>query len=99
MSASTAIAIVCIDCHGPGTVHYVFGAVRCEQCADTFSAANRAEKAAAEKAWLKANPCETCGEQSAIAYYGCQECCDHEPDADEGMHCLSCGKDCSGGGS
>lgn len=37
--------------------------------------------------------CEECGE----SYYehGCQECCDHEPDADEGFHCLLCGKDCS----
>lgn len=39
--------------------------------------------------------CEECGDPIAIDGYGCQECCDHEPDADEGYHCLNCGKDCS----
>lgn len=33
--------------------------------------------------------CEGCEEED------CQFCCDHEPDADEGWHCLNCGKDCS----
>lgn len=35
--------------------------------------------------------CEDCGEE----YIGdsCQDCCDHDYDADEGFHCLNCGKD------
>lgn len=37
--------------------------------------------------------CEGCGEP--YYGYGCEDCCEHEPDADEGFHCLLCGKDCS----
>lgn len=88
----------CCDCKvAEPTVHYFGGAKRCQPCSDSFRDANRAEEAAADKAWLEANPCEICGKQSAIAHYECQECCEHEPDADEGYHCLSCGMDCSEG--
>lgn len=39
--------------------------------------------------------CEECNEPIALKGYDCQECCDHEPDEDEGYHCLRCGMDCS----
>ena len=40
--------------------------------------------------------CDSCGEDfvSESNYAEtCEECCDHEFDADEGYHCLNCGKD------
>lgn len=40
------------------------------------------------------NKCEECGSEIELDGYGCQKCCDHEPDPDEGYHCLQCGKDC-----
>lgn len=39
--------------------------------------------------------CEFCGKEIAVKGYSCQECCEHEPDPDEGYHCLLCGADCS----
>lgn len=83
---------VCVDCGAVATVTYMW-ATRCQTCADSFSEANRREALAKEEEWIKANPCETCGEPPAIAYYECQDCCEHEFDADEGYHCLSCGLD------
>ena len=82
---------ICCDCHAPATVHYCLGATRCEKCSEAFGAKNRAEEAAR----IAAQRCDECGEH--YSGYGCEECCDHEPDPDEGMHCLGCGKDCSEG--
>lgn len=39
--------------------------------------------------------CEYCNEEIALEGYSCQACCEHEPDADEGYHCLICGKCCA----
>lgn len=39
--------------------------------------------------------CEHCNNPITVKGYSCQECCEHEPDADEGYHCLNCAKDCS----
>lgn len=87
----------CADCNqAEGTVTYFFGNVRCEPCSDAFQKKNREEEIARDAKWIKENPCEECGEEVAMAYYGCQNCCEHEPDPDEGFHCLGCGKDCSG---
>ncbi len=44
---------------------------------------------------MKANKCEECGDEIHSDYDSCTQCCDHEPDSEEGFHCLICGKDCS----
>ena len=36
--------------------------------------------------------CEHCGKPCEPSFEVCEECCEHEFDADEGFHCLSCGK-------
>ncbi len=41
------------------------------------------------------NKCDECNHTYPDHQYGCQDCCNHEPDPDEGNHCLQCGKDCS----
>lgn len=38
--------------------------------------------------------CPDCGELMKTHWeYGCQACCDHEFDPDEGFMCLNCGKE------
>lgn len=39
----------------------------------------------------KINICEDCGEK--YEHYGCENCCNHDFDPDEGYICLNCGKD------
>jgi len=39
--------------------------------------------------------CDECGKPTESPYDVCTDCCDHEPDADEGFMCLHCGKECA----
>lgn len=82
----------CYDCHkNKGTVFYGDGAKRCEPCAAIFNKKNRDERLRKEN---EKHKCCDCNE-TYTGTYACPHCCEHEPDADEGYHCLVCGTDCS----
>lgn len=37
--------------------------------------------------------CDSCKEPCARGFDVCEDCCDHEYDADEGFICLNCGRE------
>lgn len=73
------------------TRHYVLGTKRCDPCSARFDFQNWKRRYLLKNA---EHICEDCNNKW-IGQYGCPVCCEHEPDPDEGYHCLSCGKDCS----
>lgn len=86
--------MICVDCLvREGTVTFGLGDKRCQKCADIFHNMNYYNRVYKEN---KGHKCEDCGEVYC-GPYACPHCCDHEPDADEGYHCLNCGTDCSEG--
>lgn len=88
-----AMGNLCYDCRiKPAKVTFGTGIERCAECAEHFKDKIRFERMAAELTRLIV--CEVCHRQYD-SKYSCPDCCEHEPDAAEGFHCLNCGKDCS----
>lgn len=80
---------LCDDCGAfRATTHYGMGAKRCGDCAAVFNEQVHRERQAAADAETARRAKHVCGDDDV-----CEECCDHDFDADEGNHCLSCGKD------